>query len=148
MNSEFSHPSSKNSDITERKTMVIMPELHTRSMFYSIPRRSNNYCYLVTCDKPGGVYVRRYWCPGCVACKQLNFLGCTSVDSGKWTFHTFRLKRYLQERRIDKIRKVNDEKHLKMSQPSVQVKGESIEGGLLAIKESLIQGGRQARDRD
>ena len=82
MNKTYSLPSSNEPDISKRQTIMIPSQIHTLSQYLSIPRTTSNFCYFVTPEKPGGIYARKYWCPGCMECQEFNFLGCTTVSCG------------------------------------------------------------------
>ena len=93
MNEHFSRCVSTKSTIHRRRTLVIPPQLHSLSLWDSIPQTTKNFCYFVSPTNSDGVYVRRYWCSGCSACANLNFLQCSNTQYGNWSFHKFILKK-------------------------------------------------------
>ena len=61
-------------------------------MHDSLPCTRSNYCFLVTPSTDPdeyGVYVRRYTCTSCDACKAGLWLDCTNIACGPWVFVGF-----------------------------------------------------------
>ena len=92
MNEHHGKPVSHSSDISTRTTLVIPGQYHTLSQWISIDGTTSNFCFFVKPDQSNGVFVRRYWCSGCPACKIMMFLECKNTTCGRWQFHEFKLK--------------------------------------------------------
>ena len=71
MNDKFGKPTSSKSDISRRITIHSPAVEHKLSHLLSIPRTTQNHQFFLTPSNPNGVYIRRYWCRGCPACKRL-----------------------------------------------------------------------------
>ena len=109
MNKVHGKPSTKTVDLSFRVTLVVPPVIHILSEYESIPGTTCNFCFLIDPINPEGIYVRRYWCGHCSACKKLDFLGCTREECGQWNFNLFKLK---SGRKKKKRKDVDDEKKI------------------------------------
>ena len=99
MNKTYGKPSTNQADLSYRVTLVVPPVLHSLSEWNSIPRTTSNFCYFINPVKAEGVFVRRYWCGRCHACKIFDFVGCTEKEYGEWKFVPFRSKKIKKKRR-------------------------------------------------